>query len=177
MTFTWKISSFTSYLPLRCYLPWLDHIKIISNHMLPLVNYYKEHWKVCKEINLMPGTFPLHRLIKREHFSSKLHTIAPQCFGFSHLYNIGIMIRKRACPHMGTNNFIITCLSLSKVGLVEAIAVHVGGKGRVQERFEILFQEPPSDGMRTILPFTEVEVSQDEDCFLPCPHIENFHQA
>ena len=32
MTFTWKISSFTSYLPLRCYLPWLDHIKIISNH-------------------------------------------------------------------------------------------------------------------------------------------------
>ena len=77
---------------------------------------------------------------------------------------------------MGTNT-LITVLSLPQVSLVQAIAVHMGGKGRVQERFEILSQEPPSDGMRTLPPFTEVEVSQDERGFLPCTLIENFHQA
>ena len=57
---------FISNIPLRCYLPWLDHIRSFPITMLPLVNYNKEQWKVCKEINLMIGTFPLHRLIKRE---------------------------------------------------------------------------------------------------------------
>ena len=32
MTYTWKNILFHLWLPLRCYLPWLDHIKIISNH-------------------------------------------------------------------------------------------------------------------------------------------------
>ena len=86
------------------------------------------------------------------------------------------MVRKTTSTHMGTNT-LITVLSLPQVSLVQAIAVHVGGKGRVQERFEILSQEPPSDGMRTLLPFTEVEVSQDERGFLHCTLIENFHQA
>ena len=65
MTVTWKISSFTSDIPLKCYLPWLDHIK---DHFQPprchLCVKHKERWKVCREINLMSGTFPLHRLIE-----------------------------------------------------------------------------------------------------------------
>ena len=134
MTVTWKITSFT-------YLGWITY-RSFPTTMLPLVNYYKEHWKVCKEINLMPGTFPLHKLIKKNIF--QLHTITPQCFGFSHLNNDGIVIRKTAGPHMSTHTST-TIFSGSKVRLIQAIAVHVGGKGRVQERFEILSQEPPSD--------------------------------
>ena len=86
------------------------------------------------------------------------------------------MIRETTGPHMSTHT-LTTIPILSEVSLVQAIAVHVGGKGRVQERFEILSQEPPSDGMRTLLPFTEVEVSQDEGGLLPCALVENFHQA
>ena len=77
---------------------------------------------------------------------------------------------------MGTHTST-TIFSGSKVSLIQAIAVHVGGKGRVQERFEILSQELLSDRMTTILPFTEVEVSQDERGFLLHALIENLHQA
>ena len=50
------------------------------------------------------------------------------------------MIRKTTGPHMSTHT-LTTIPILSEVSLVQAIAVHVGGKGRVQERFEILSQE------------------------------------
>ena len=63
---------FISNIPLRCYLPWLDHIRSFPITMLPLVNYNKEQWKVCKEINLMIGTFQLGWW-KENIF--KLHTI------------------------------------------------------------------------------------------------------
>ena len=86
------------------------------------------------------------------------------------------MVRETTCPDMGTH-ILITILPPSQVSLIQAIAIHVRGKRRVQERFEILSQEPPSDGMRTLLPFTEVEVSQDERGFLLHALIENFHQA
>ena len=84
------------------------------------------------------------------------------------------MVREATCPDMGTHN-LITVLPLPQVSLVQAIALHVGGKRRVQERFEILSQELSSDGMRTLFSFTEVEVTQDECRFLPCALIENFH--
>ena len=86
------------------------------------------------------------------------HTKMPQCSGFNHLNNNWVMVREATCPDMGTHN-LITVLLLPQVSLVQAIALHVGGKRRVQERFEILSQEPPSDGMRTLLPLTEIEVS------------------
>ena len=86
------------------------------------------------------------------------------------------MVREATCPHMGTHN-LFTVLPLPQVSLVQTIALHVGGKRRVQERFEILSQELSSDGMRTLLSFTEVEVSQDERGLLLHVLIEDFHQA
>ena len=86
------------------------------------------------------------------------------------------MVRKATGAHMGKHT-LIAILPQPQVGLVQAIAVHVGGKRRVQERFEILSQELLSDGMTTLLSFTEVEVSQDERGFLLHALIENFHQA
>ena len=68
------------------------------------------------------------------------------------------MVRKTTGAHMGKHT-LIAILPQPQVDLVQAIAVHVGGKRRVQERFEILSQEPPSDGIRTLLPLTEIEVS------------------
>ena len=84
------------------------------------------------------------------------------------------MVRIATCPNMGSHGQS-TILPSSEVSLIQAIAVHVRGKRRVQERFEILPQELPPDGMTVVLPFTEVKVSQDEHGLLLL--IENFHQA
>ena len=86
------------------------------------------------------------------------------------------MVRKTTGAHMGKHT-LIAILPQPQVDLVQAIAVHVGGKRRVQERFETLSQELLSDGMTTLLSFTEVEVSHDERGFLLHALIENFHQA
>ena len=120
------------------------HYSII--HTIQLFTLFLKKWMKPKAL---PGAFPLHRLIEFQPFKEnifKLHTITPQCFGFNHLNNHWVMVRKTTRPHMGRHS-LTTVLHLPQVSLVQAIAIHVGGKRRIQERFEALPQELSSDGM------------------------------